>query len=256
MKLNIAYPATGCQKTINIEEELRTRFFYDHRLGAEVALDSLGPEYAGYVVKIKGGSDKQGFPMMQGVLEKKRVRLLLNKNSGCYHPRRFDGERRRKSVRGCIVAPDIAVLDLIIVKRGEAEIDGVTNNFKAKRLGPKRANKIRKMYNLDKKDDPRKYVIRRTIIRQKKTEEGEPPAPKKRTTKAPKIQRLVTPQRQQRRRRIKSLKKQALAKSKKEEAEYKKVIAQYRQKVRQSLASRKARSSARKAAASTNAKSE
>lgn len=250
MKLNIAYPATGCQKTINIEEELRTRFFYDHRMGAEVPLDSLGPEYAGYVVKIKGGSDKQGFPMKQGILEKKRVRLLLNKNSGCYHPRRFDGERRRKSVRGCIVAPDIAVLDLIIVKRGEAELDGITNNFKAKRLGPKRANKIRKLYGLDKKDDPRKYLVRRTILKVKKTEEGEEPGPKKRTTKAPKVQRLVTPKRQQRRRRIKSLRRQAMAKSKQEEADYNKMIAQIREERRKA---RKATKSARKSTKSANA---
>jgi hypothetical protein len=31
---------------------------------------------------------------------------------------RRDGERRRKSVRGCIVSPDLSVLNLVIVKQG------------------------------------------------------------------------------------------------------------------------------------------
>jgi hypothetical protein len=50
-----------------------------------------------------GGNDKQGFPMKQGVLTPQRVRLLLSKGQSCYRERR-DGERKRKSVRGCIVS--------------------------------------------------------------------------------------------------------------------------------------------------------
>ena len=45
LQLNFAYPATGAQKLIDIEDELKVRFFYDRRMGAEVELDSLGPEY-------------------------------------------------------------------------------------------------------------------------------------------------------------------------------------------------------------------
>merc|ERR1712154_707716 len=50
----------------------------------------------GYVVRITGGNDKQGFPMKQGVPTNQRVRLLLGKGQSCYRPRR-DGERKRKS---------------------------------------------------------------------------------------------------------------------------------------------------------------
>jgi small subunit ribosomal protein S6e len=92
-------------------------------MGAEVAGDSLGDEYKGYVFKITGGNDKDGFPMKQGVLVKGRVRLLLSKGTSCYRPRRT-GERKKKSVRGCIVGPDIRVLALAIVKKGEKEIVG------------------------------------------------------------------------------------------------------------------------------------
>ena len=49
-----------------------------------------------------------------------RVRLLLAEGHSCYRPRR-NGERKRKSVRGCIVGLDLSVLALSIVKQGEAE---------------------------------------------------------------------------------------------------------------------------------------
>lgn len=72
----------------------------------------------GYVVRISGGNDKQGFPMKQGVLTHGRVRLLLSKGHSCYRPRRT-GERKRKSVRGCIVDANLSVLNLVIVKKGK-----------------------------------------------------------------------------------------------------------------------------------------
>jgi len=73
----------------------------------------------GYVVRIAGGNDKQGFPMKQGILTTGRVRLLLSAGHSCYRPRR-DGERRRKSVRGCIVDANLSVLNLVIVRKGES----------------------------------------------------------------------------------------------------------------------------------------
>lgn len=42
--------------------------FYEKRMGAELDADQLGDEWKGYVVRIAGGNDKQGFPMKQGVL--------------------------------------------------------------------------------------------------------------------------------------------------------------------------------------------
>jgi small subunit ribosomal protein S6e len=83
-----------------------------------------------------------------------RVRLLLADGHSCYRPRRT-GERKRKSVRGCIVAQDLSVLALSIVKQGKGHIPGLTDVVQPKRLGPKRATKIRRFFGLDKKDDVR-----------------------------------------------------------------------------------------------------
>ncbi len=123
-------------------------------MGAEVPADSLGDEWKGYVLRITGGNDKQGFPMKQGVLLPTRVRLLLSDGHSCYRTRRT-GERKRKSVRGCIVSMDLSVLALTVVKQGEQDIAGLTDVVHPKRLGPKRAMKIRKFFGLTKEDDVR-----------------------------------------------------------------------------------------------------
>lgn len=194
MKLNIAYPPNGTQKSVEIDDEQKLRIFFDKRMGQEVEADVLGDEFKGYVVKIAGGNDKQGFPMKQGVMIPNRVKLLLTKESSCYRQRRA-GERKRKSVRGCIVSHDMSALSLVVVKQGETEIEGLTDVQVPKRLGPKRANNIRKFFGLSKEDDVRQFVIRREVVKGEKT-----------YTKAPKIQRLVTPQRLQRKRAVKAAK--------------------------------------------------
>jgi small subunit ribosomal protein S6e len=185
-------------------------------MAQEVSAECLGDEWKGYIVRISGGNDKQGFPMKQGILTNGRVRLLLSAGHSCYRPRR-DGERRRKSVRGCIVDANLSVLNLVIVKKGEQEIPGLTDTTIPRRLGPKRASKIRKLFNLKKEDDVRQYVVRRPLP----VKEG-----KKAQTKAPKIQRLVTPLVLQRKRHRLAMKRRRATKKREEAAEYQKLLAQ------------------------------
>jgi len=236
MKLNVSYPPSGAQKCIEVDDEKKLRSLYDKRMSQEVVGDDLGDQFKGYIFKITGGNDKQGFPMKQGVLTNTRVRLLLGPNTTCYRPRR-DGERKRKSIRGCIVGADLAVVHLVVVKKGDEEIPGLTDRYIPRRLGPKRASKIRKLFNLSKEDDVRKYVIRREIpVKEGKTAKGK-------RTKAPKIQRLVTPQTIQRKRHRLALKKERTEKNKAEAAEYAKLLAQRnkerREKRQQSLSKKR-----------------
>jgi len=212
MKFNIASPTCGTQKLYEVDDVRRIQALYDYEIGASVPGEMLGDEFAGYVFKITGGMDKQGFTMKQGILTNARVSLLLNRGDVGYQTwRTKTGARARKSIRGCIVGPDISTLNMIIIQEGEEKLDGLTNKTVPRRLGPKRASKIRKLFGLSKEDDVRKFVIRRQLAER----EGF-----KARTKAPKIQRLVTPVTLQRRRAKISVIKQKRVKSREEREAY------------------------------------
>jgi len=113
-------------------------------------------------------------------------------------------------------------MHLIVVKKGTQEIAGLTDEVKPRRLGPKRASNIRKLFNLSKEDDVRKYVIRR--------EAGK-------TKKAPKIQRLITPLRLQRKRQLRNDKVRGVLATKEARAAYEKRMVEYKheQKAKKTL---------------------
>lgn len=246
IQLNIANPATGCQKKIEITDENKLRVFYDKRISAEVEADSLGDEWKGYIFKIMGGNDKQGFGMKQGVLMNQRVFLLQVRGTQGFqgHGRR-KGERRRKACRGCIVSQDISVLNVAIVKQGDADVPGLTDTEVPRMRGPKRASKIRKLFALSKEDSVFPYV--NSMRREFESATG------KKKSKAQKVQRVVTPLTLQRKRARAAVKKAKIAKSKAEAGEYHKLlqmrIKEQRERRSESIAKRRASSVAKKAAA-------
>lgn len=231
MKLNIAYPRNGTVKQFDIPEDVLRRVqLTDYRLGDEVNGAIFGDEFKGYVFRLRGGSDKDGFPMVPGVLVPSRVRLLVKRGAIGFNTfRGYQGERRRKSVRGCVLAADIAVVNVTISKVGAQPIEGVTDTTAPRRLGPKRANHIRKLFNLSRSDDVRKFVVRRKV-----SKDG-----KKDRMKAPKIQRLITPAIKARRaQKVKRL-MDKVRKSAEERRKYLKAIASHRRALRQRQYSKK-----------------
>lgn len=226
MRFNIADPRTGGQTTIEIDNEKYIRPFFDKRMGQEIDGEVMGEDYKGYVFRITGGNDKQGFTMKQGIMVNGRVRILFKGvRSKSYRPRRV-GMRRRRSVRGCICGPDLAVIMLRVVKQGDKDIDKVTNADRPNRLGRKRASRIRKTFDLDKKlDDVRKYVIHRKIEKTVKDADGND---KDRVYyKAPKIQRLITEKRIRRKKAIKNEKVNRWKTTKEQKQKYEKLISQF-----------------------------
>jgi small subunit ribosomal protein S6e len=84
-----------------------------------------------------------------------------------------------------------------------------------RRLGPKRASKIRKLFNLSKTDNVKAYVIARKFENKKG----------KTVIKKPKIQRLVTPVTLKRKETRNAEKVKKLQKSRQDAAEYSALVA-------------------------------
>jgi len=181
MKLSISNPQRDTQMVLNVESHIE-KSFIDKQIGDQVEGKVLGTEWEGYLLEITGGCDKQGFPMKPGVMCVERVRLLLKKGDKGFRCTR-DGLRRRKSVRGCIVSEEIGILYLKTLREGPHTFIGFTDVTKPILKGPKRASKIRRLFNLSKTEmDLEKYVVGH-----KKTKKnGEVVVIK------PKIRRLVT----------------------------------------------------------------
>jgi len=215
MKYHIANPVTGQQLIKEIDDDKVNRHFNDRRMGSDVDGEILGEELKGYTLRITGGNDKQGFSMKQGVLVNGRVRILMKARTQSYRPRR-DGERKRKAVRGCICGPDLCVIALKVLEKGPGEVAGLTDSDKPRRLGPKRAGKIRKAYALRKVDDVTKLVVRREIKKGDKT-----------FYKSPKVQRLITEKRVRRKTLLKKGKINAWKATKEAHVAYEKLLSKY-----------------------------
>lgn len=91
------------------------------KLDDEIAGDMFGLH--GYLLKITGGSDKDGFPMHPSVQGQGRKRALLTGPPG-FHPT-FEGERRRKTVRGNTISQDIVQINVKVAKKGEKPLEDV-----------------------------------------------------------------------------------------------------------------------------------
>merc|ERR1712113_1217835 len=128
---------------------------------------------------------------------------------------------------------NLSVLSVAIVKKGEAEIPGLTDHGIPRRLGPKRASKIRKLFNLQKEDNVCQYVIKRPLP----AKDG-----KKQKYKAPKVQRLVTPIMLQRKRHRVALKRRRAEKNRQATAEYAKILAQRQKEAKEAKELRRNRS--------------
>ncbi|KAL6121724.1 hypothetical protein NUSPORA_01309 [Nucleospora cyclopteri] len=147
MKLNIAYPANGTQKCIEMSTKEEQKL-YGKKVGEQFDGTVVGAEYEGSIFQIMGGNDYQGVCMVPQKDTPKRIRLLLSKGDIGYRCRR-KGVRRRKTVRGSVVSNETQVLNLILVKENK-EIENLTDTFKDKSHFPKKLTKLWALFGLEK----------------------------------------------------------------------------------------------------------
>jgi len=117
-KLVISDPENRKAYQIEIDQN-RASFLIGRKIGEDVDFSPIG--LTGYVVKITGGTDKDGFPMhpeVEGAVKKK---VLLSGPPG-FHPQR-KGQRKKKTVRGNTISTDIVQINCKIVKKGEKPLE-------------------------------------------------------------------------------------------------------------------------------------
>ncbi|MBY9005734.1 MAG: hypothetical protein KGD63_03165 [Candidatus Lokiarchaeota archaeon] len=77
--------------------------------------------FPNYEFEITGGSDASGFPMRKDVHGPVKKRILFSKKGIGYAPVR-KGEKKRRTVRGNEITSDMTLVNLKVIKYGEAEL--------------------------------------------------------------------------------------------------------------------------------------
>jgi len=157
MKINIAYPTNATQKTIELKAKDEQRL-YGKKIDSQIDGKLIMPEFSGSIFQILGGNDKQGIPMSAAQETTKRIRLLLSKGDVGYRCRRA-GVRRRMTVRGSVVSPDILALNVILVKPAEGvTLEGLTDVVKERTHIPRRDSKLRAMFGVPEGVDTLTFI--------------------------------------------------------------------------------------------------
>ncbi|MCS7123691.1 MAG: 30S ribosomal protein S6e [Candidatus Aenigmarchaeota archaeon] len=117
-KIVVSEPDSRKSYQLEIEQE-KASFLIGKKIGDEIDGSLLG--LPGYVLKISGGSDKDGFPMVPFVEGPLRASVVLEKGPG-YKPKK-KGVRKRKTVRGNTISMDIVQINTKVIKKGEKSLE-------------------------------------------------------------------------------------------------------------------------------------
>ena len=91
------------------------------KLGAKLKGDAFG--LAGYELEIRGGTDKDGFPLRKDVHGAVRKKIILTGGTG-YKPKEA-GVRRRKTVKGGTIDLDVAQINAVVTKEGTKKFETI-----------------------------------------------------------------------------------------------------------------------------------
>jgi small subunit ribosomal protein S6e len=167
-KVVVSDPKT--KKAYQKEIDQKASTLLGKKIGEKVSGQPLG--LTGYELELTGGSDKDGFPMRGDVDGSARKRIILSSAPG-FHPER-KGQRRRKSVRGNTISPDIMQVNTKITGYGQKPLQELLGGPKEKKeeksIQEEMAAKV-------EKEAPKKSVSDQ-ILEEKKKEEKPKEEPK------------------------------------------------------------------------------
>ena len=115
-KIIVSDSATGKSQVVELEGS-RAVPLIGRKLGETIDGSIVG--LSGQKMQIRGGCDKDGFPMRFDIHGGVRANVILSGGIG-FHPKR-GGERRRKNVRGNIITEEIAQINVKTVEKTSKE---------------------------------------------------------------------------------------------------------------------------------------
>jgi len=134
-KVIVSDPADGKSKVVELEGA-RAVPLIGRRLGETIDGSVVG--MSGVKLQIRGGSDKDGFPMRPNIHGGVRIGVVLSEGVG-FHPER-EGERQRKTLRGNTITEEIVQVNMKILEKAK----------KAEK--PKREKKAKTEATVEKKE--------------------------------------------------------------------------------------------------------
>ena len=159
-------------------DETKSKPFHGLKIGDEIDGSLVG--LTTYKLQITGGTDKDGFPMRKDVHGTERKRLLLRGKPGFKAKRK--GERKKKTIRGNVIAEDIAQVNAKVLSYGNKGIPQLLG-IEEKKEGEKKETEKTEENKVEKKEEKveeKKEVKEKEEEKSKeiknggeKTEEGE-----------------------------------------------------------------------------------
>jgi small subunit ribosomal protein S6e len=119
-KIVVSDPKSGKAYNIDVAGPKTTKFV-GKAIGSEIDGEVAG--LTGYTLKLTGGSDKDGVPMRRDLPGQVRRKILVSSGTG-YHPK-ADGMRKRKTLRGNEIAPELVQVNAIVTGYGPKPIEEI-----------------------------------------------------------------------------------------------------------------------------------
>jgi len=126
-RMVVSDPTTGKAQTIQLNPQ-QFSLLMGKKIGETIDGSPFGLK--GVMLKITGGTDRDGFPMRPDISGPRKVRVLLSGGVG-FHPRekppskrkkkrnrrRKKGLRKRRTVRGNTISDAIAQINTVVIKK-------------------------------------------------------------------------------------------------------------------------------------------
>ncbi len=118
---NFKFVISDKSKSWQIEKDQKDCPIMGKKIGDVISGEFLGLH--GYELQITGGSDKDGFPMKKDVEGVVRKKIILTE--GFAFAAKKEGERKRKLLRGNIIAADIIQVNCKVSKYGDRPLEEI-----------------------------------------------------------------------------------------------------------------------------------